>query len=196
VCLFFLVAGLVPALYRVTPVPLVRPLDSLPLRLGSWTAAGAPEGEARWWAGADDLLARRYSNGAAAADVWIGYFASQRQGKELVSHRIDALHRASIGAGTRTDGAPAEVNALRLTDHGQDRMGVFWYEIDGRRVTGKLQAKWLTLWNSALRRRSNGTVIVIMFGGSGAGAGDRGLAEAMALGDLVHEALAKLEPGA
>jgi hypothetical protein len=62
------------------------------------------------------VLARRYgAPDGHSVDVWVLYFDSQRQGKELISSRGDALHRAA----ERVDasfaaGSHAEVNLVRL----------------------------------------------------------------------------------
>ncbi len=98
-----------------------------------------------------------------SVEVSVGYFASQRQGKKVVSHLADVLHRAasSIRAPFGPD-STEDVNLIRLRTRGRDQIGVFWYEINGRVVSGKYRAKWLTLWDSVVHRRSNGMVVVLL----------------------------------
>ncbi len=92
----FVVAGVVPRFYSVEPVPLARSLSELPAQLGGWTAQQVSPRGPVWWTGADSELRRQYAaNGSIPVDVSVAYFESQRQGKKVVSHFDDVLHRSA-----------------------------------------------------------------------------------------------------
>jgi len=196
-------AGLLAALFIGTgwglsiagdtaPVSPPNALDQLPSRLGPWTSGLPAPGTANWWANADEHLRRRYRAEGLDVDVSIDYFASQRQGKELVSNRGDALHRAAKPVRiVLSSGSLVEVNATTLRAEGRDLVALFWYEIDGRPVSGKYRAKWLTLWSTVAHRRSNGAVIVLLVERN-ALAGTQGEERVRLLAALVHEAFGKL----
>jgi len=212
--LFVAAGGVLSAVDETPAVPLPRPLELLPARLGPWTSGLAPGPIGNWYAGADDSLRRRYSGEGLEVDLSVEYFASQRQGKELVSHRGDVLHRAATPVRlSLSGGGTADVNATAFRSDGRDLLGIFWYEIDGRIVSGKYRAKWLTLWSGRIvsgkyrakwltlwsaivHRRSNGAVVVLLVDRERLrdGRDDERLQQ---LAVLVHEALARLrEPGA
>jgi EpsI family protein len=158
----FVLIGIAPAQLATIPVTPSTPLDSLPSSIGAWMSSGAPAPRTPLWDGADEELFRRYAGPANdAALVAVGRFRSQAQGKELVSHRTESLHRAATKVKFGPDGA-GEANLVRLTSGGTDRVGYFWYEIDEQTVAGKYRAKWLTLWSALVRRRTDGSIIVVL----------------------------------
>ena len=49
-----------------------------------------------------------------------------------------------------------------LTTRGSDIYHVtYWYQIGGRISSQPLQVKWWTVWNSLLRRRSDGGIVIV-----------------------------------
>ena len=178
------------------PVPLDGGLDALPAQLGEWTAD--PLSRARLeaapieWPGADVEIARRYRRAdGAVVDLYLGYFASQEQSRELVTYRSADVHshavRSSVG---RAGGRRFDANYV-----GPDRQGVsrmFWYDVDAQPETSPYVVKARTLWNAVRGARSNGAVIVLSTQTSGGSAPDRTLGDIAA---LVQEALAARLPG-
>ncbi len=160
----FLLAGVLPGLYSVKPVPLAHALDDVPSQLDGWSSEGSPSDIPTWWPGADSELRRRYAaSGSTPVEVSVAYFARQRQGKKLVSYRADVLHHAATSLGGVFGRAgTGDVNLVRLRARGREQIGIFWYEIDGRVISGKYAAKLTTFWNSVVHRRGNGMVVVLL----------------------------------
>jgi EpsI family protein len=148
-----------------TPVPAAAALTTLPGTLGPWTAdpplATRSAEAAEAFPGADIEIVRRYRRGdGAVVDLYLGYFAAQRQSKELVTHRSADLHRRSTvvaigGAG----GAAFAANYAAADRTGVERL--FWYEVDARTETDRSVVQARTLWNAIWSARSNGSVVVL-----------------------------------
>lgn len=158
----FVLAGALPT--WVEPVTVSTPARSnpLPFQVGPWTSIESPVTADTWWDLPDEQLGRRYQRSPEeTVDVWIGYYRSQRQGKELVSHRTERLHRVATRVTLGPD-ATREANLVRLRVADRERIGFFWYDIDGRQVAGKYRAKWLTFRRALLRRRNDGAIVVVL----------------------------------
>ena len=80
-----------------------------------------------------------------------------------LSHLTDGLRRrssiASVPLGT---GKFMEVNLVRGRIGTRERVGLFWYEIDGHIVAKGETAKLLTFWHSLRWRRNDGLMIVLL----------------------------------
>jgi EpsI family protein len=178
------------------PIPFAGVLDTFPTQLGEWTAD--PRSPVRReaapveWLGADVEMARRYRRAdGAVVDLYLGYFASQEQGRELVTHRSADVHsRAVLTRVESDDGRVFDANYV-----GPDRQGIsrlFWYDVDAQPETNRYVVKARTLWNAVRGARSNGAVLVLSTQAAGGSTPDR------ALGDVaghVQDALAARLPG-
>jgi EpsI family protein len=176
------------------PVPDNGSFRAFPVRLGNWVADPASSvrnASAALFPGADAEVSRRYRRSdGAVVDVYLGYYASQHQRKEMVTHRSAELHsgatrRRISGAG----GRGFDANYVRPDRNGVERL--FWYEVDARPETGRYLVKVRTLWNTVWDGRSNGAVIVLSSSASAASGGD------VALDDIaghVQEAVAARLP--
>jgi EpsI family protein len=179
------------------PVPLGPGADTLPAQLGDWTAdpvsrASRVTAPAEW-SGADREIALRYRRAdGAVVDLYLGYFTSQEQGRELVTYRSTDAH--SLAELRRIDsgrGVAFEANYLARDRHGVSRL--FWYDLDARPETNRYVVKARTLWNAISGARSNGAVIVLSTQSPGRSTPDRALAD---LAAPVQEALAARLPRA
>ena len=118
---------------RETPgVELSAQLESLPMRMGGWVGEVAAPPRNVWWSGADEQLSRRYTSAEGQVlEVYVAYFRSQRQDKEVTSYRSADLHRQAVPITVPLPGGQGlSANFVGRTDErGQTRL--FWYEIDG-----------------------------------------------------------------
>ena len=193
--LVFLLTGSNVLARTSRPVLLDPNTDALPAQLREWTAD--PVSRARRintpveWPGADLEMARRYRrDDGAVVDVYLGYFTSQEQGRELVTHRSNDVH--SLAAIRRVDsgrGLGFDANYL-----GPDRRGIsrmFWYDLGARPETSRYLVKARTLWQAVSGARSNGAVIVLSTQAPGSSTPDGVLA---AIAAPLQEALAARLP--
>jgi EpsI family protein len=188
----FLFVALVPMRIVAAPVAAGRPLATLPERLGDWTVDPLSVSEETWWRGADDQVFRRYRSPAGlAVDVSIAYFASQTQGRELTGNYSAPLHRAVQGDAAAI-GDDQHGNVVELRAKPGSRTGVFWYEVDGQAMTSAYAVKARTLWNAAVRRRTNGGVVVLLTPPAESRPSEGQLAAMRDLAGRIHEALAPI----
>jgi EpsI family protein len=141
---------------QVQAVELPASLANLPAALGAWQWNQQSSIPSRTeWPGADAELNRQYQlPGGATADVYVAYFSTQQQDRELANSKADALHRR---AHTVTlEGFSA--NAVQLTAPDSDAL--FWYELDGAE-TSALRTRFWTLRNAVLLGRTNGAAVLV-----------------------------------
>jgi EpsI family protein len=151
------------------PAPRI-PLAALPLVLEDWHGREAPPlaDDVLAQLGVDDYVNRHYAAaGAAPIAVYVGYYASQRQGDTIHSPQnclpgagwqpvvLDRI-RLSLGGDT----VPVNRSVIQK---GMDRQAVFyWYQGRGRILANEFANKgWLMLDAARLRRTDGGLVRLI-----------------------------------
>jgi EpsI family protein len=141
-------------------------LTATPLAIGSWLGREASlADDVVAQLGVDDYISRRYVAAAGApVSVYVGYYASQRQGDTIHSPQ-NCLpgagwqpvlsDRATVDLGGRA----IPVNRV-IIQKGVDRQAVYyWYQGRGRVVANEFANKgWLMLDAARLRRTDGGLV--------------------------------------
>ena len=152
-------------LIRTEPVPLQHDLSALPLTIGAWSGeALAPEQEPLRVSGADQELVRRYHNANnRTLTLYITYFDSQEHGKKLVGYQTsNEFHRGEVEVTLPADSQNAhKVDQVVVRVGREERFVLFWYNLNGRMVTGQYEAKLWTLWNALTVGRSNGALVAV-----------------------------------
>jgi EpsI family protein len=154
-------AGVSPV---AAPVALSKPLDTLPMRLGTWTADAAAERRSDptdAWATADQHLQRRYRASGDAVDVHVWYFQAQNQGREIVNYRVADLHRrAHPQQVALPDGTSMTVNAV--AGPSPNTVALFWYELGGSPEAREYAAKFRSVWRVLRSGRSDAAAIMLV----------------------------------
>jgi EpsI family protein len=146
------------------------PLSTLPFSVGAWRGvdASALADDVLSQLGVDDYVNRRYAaQGGVPVSVYIGYYASQRQGDSIHSPQ-----NCLPGAGWRpifSDRSPILVGSDAVPvnrfviQKGMDRQAVlYWYQGRGRVVANEFANKgWLMLDAARFRRTDGGLVRLI-----------------------------------
>lgn len=144
-----------------------EPLSTMPLVIGEWRGHEAPPiaEDVLAQLGVDDYVNREYENGGAVpVGLYVGYYASQRQGDTIHSPQ-----NCLPGAGWR----PVETGATDLTvggrtlrvnqfviQKGLDRQLVlYWYQGRGRVVANEYRNKALLMLDAARLHRTNGGLV-------------------------------------
>jgi EpsI family protein len=140
------------------------------------------------WPGASQQLQRRYSRAdGPAIDLYVAYFASQAQGREVVGGHSMELHNQAAALELRASrGVTFLANyTTRPTDYAPT---LFWYDVGTGPETSRYVVKGRTLWNAIWRGRSDGAVVVMTIGNANHESPDRLFQE---FAPLVADALAE-----
>jgi exosortase D (VPLPA-CTERM-specific) len=149
---------------RPTPIPLKADLAAFPSDIGPWKRIEAPNYDHVYdGLGVDRDMSRFYrADSGQIVQLYIGYFESQTQGKELISYKLndlfDGARTIELGIG---GGRELAVNERIVTVRDRERITRFWYIINGRAVANKYWVKWYTVWDRLIHRRTNGAVILV-----------------------------------
>lgn len=152
-------------------VPPRAMLASLPRSLGSWSAPqDVPlASDALAVLRVDDYLSRTYMDEASAqaVNLYIGYYASQRQGDTIHSPQncLPGAGWQPIEGGRTTvavDGRALTLNRY-VIQKGLDRQVVlYWYEGRGRVVANEYANKFWLMLDAARLHRSNGALVRVV----------------------------------
>ena len=181
-----------------TPIPLKAELTDLPLEIGEWSSRpGDPAGDAPGDLQPDHEVKRVYRNTAGdEVQVYIGYFESQTQAKELANYRTAALHDGAFAWDVPLPGVPPLVaNAVIRHDRGRRHAALFWYSLNGRVVTDRYGAKLYTTWDAIAHRRTNGALVWLETGFAREDQKERALATLSEFASALYPMLDRYFPG-
>jgi EpsI family protein len=152
-----------------------KALSELPKELGAWRQTGADErfsAETESVLRADDYVMRNYAisgaNGSRQANLYIGYYASQKTGATYHSPLNClpgsgwTLNRPQIVEIRTPDGKTFQANAYIIESDKYKEVLIYWYQGRGRAVAGEFQDKLYTIWDSLRLRRSDGAMVRVM----------------------------------
>jgi EpsI family protein len=144
-----------------------EPLSALPLAIGDWRGQEASPlaDDVLAQLGVDDYINRQYfRDGSVPIGIYVGYYASQRQGDTIHSPQ-----NCLPGAGWRpveTGLADLQINSRTVRvnqfviQKGLDRQVVlYWYQGRGRVVANEYQNKALLMLDAARLHRTNGGLV-------------------------------------
>jgi EpsI family protein len=148
-----------------------RPLKEFPKQIGSWHQQGDDvrfDNETEKVLRADDYVSRTFESDARFASLYIGYYATQRNGSTYHSP-LNCLPGSGwvMSDGGRVTitliGAPAFEANRYLIQNGSDRaVMIYWYQGRGNAVASEYWAKVYTVIDSVRRRRSDGALVRVM----------------------------------
>lgn len=152
------------------PVPPKRVLAEFPMSMDDWGGQNSTwlNGD-RFFPGVDNGLTRTYRNASGREiNLYIGYLASQRQGKSLISYHANPLREAIrqiptglVDLGQGSGPGPQTVN-LSFPVIDQTRYAaVFWYRFPSGEFTQRVQTKLKGITDAVIHRRNNGAVILL-----------------------------------
>lgn len=168
-----LAAGVVTRADRQESVPLRKSFASFPNLVGDWRGRLQPPLDEDVLAvlGVDDYVTRAYLKpGGGGVGLYVGYWASQRQGDTIHSPQ-NCLPGAgwlpvsqSALAIDRTDGTstPARVNRF-IIQKGLDRQLVlYWYQSHGRILASEYWGKLFLIADAVRLNRTDGSVVRVI----------------------------------
>jgi len=152
------------------PVPR-KALNDFPQEIGKWRQAG---GDQRFDSatlsvlGASDYLMRDYQSMGSVANLYIGYYATQRNGATYHSP-LNCLpgsgwtlnHPGSVTI-TAPGREPFVANRYLVENMGRKELMIYWYQGRGRSVASEYWGKIYTVIDSVRLRRSDGAMVRLM----------------------------------
>lgn len=167
----FIISGLVlasiaglPHIIQNKDVPLRADPAAFPMRVSDWQGSYASVKSLPFrFLEADTEVAARYRlKPGDEVTMYLGYYRSQHQDKEMINYLSKGLHAGSekIVIGTGANGS-FEANKKIVGNEDDRTLMVFWYEINGRRHSGMYSAKLATMADAVFRRRTNGGIVVL-----------------------------------
>jgi EpsI family protein len=187
---------------RPEETPLRMSFSLFPLQLGEWQGTQRPPFNDRVLAvlGLDDYLTRLYERNGAFADLYVGYWKSQRQGDTMHSPQncLPAAGWEPVSQSMLTIPDPRNANAKPMTvnryviQKGLERQLVlYWYQGRGRIVGSEYWSKVYLVMDAARYNRTDAAIvrIVVSLNGTSAEAEAAGEKNAVA---FVHELMPAL----
>lgn len=149
-------------LHKAVPVSLAYDLQTFPIEIGMWQGRERKSDYPVFQeVGVDRELSRTYQKGTDEVHLYIGYFESQRQGKELINYKTADLHRVASRMMLDLGGRVFEVNRAVQKDGEEARVVLFWYDVEGRRVADRLEAQVATAWSGLVAGRTSAAILLI-----------------------------------
>jgi EpsI family protein len=175
-CVCFLgAAAYLAGAVTMEPDVVRQSLVFFPSQVGDWYGQEAPlERRIVEEAGVDDYLNRYYKSGANVVAVYIGYYQSQRQGKNIHSP-LNCLPGAGWNPASRSafpirlSPAPGsegthqiEVNRLTIQKGTERQVVLYWYQGRGRVVASEYWGKVYTVLDAMRINRTDAAMIRIV----------------------------------
>ena len=156
-------------------VPPRASFDTFPRAIGPWTGSEAPAltEEVLAVLGADEYVNRIYSSAQGPVGLYIGYYASQRQG-DTIHSPLNCLPGAgwqpvakqyvdvAVPAGAGMPGATITVNQV-VVQKGLDRQAVlYWYQSHRRVVANEYWSKAFMVYDAFRLNRSDAALVRVV----------------------------------
>jgi EpsI family protein len=149
-----------------------KPLKEFPAQIGSWRQVGDDtrfDAETEKVLRADDYLSRNFVSSDRTASLYVGYYATQRNGATYHSP-LNCLpgsgwvmsDPARITITPIGGGASFEANRFVIANGRERALMIYWYQGRGRAVASEYWGKIFTVLDSVRRRRSDGAMVRVM----------------------------------
>jgi len=155
-------------------VPPRAPLTTLPMFFGGWVGHDLPawDEEVMNVVGADEYVNHRYLHENGVADLYVGYYRSQRQGDSIhspqnclpgagwqpVSSGTVAIPVTGSGSGKST----ITVNRYVIQKDLDKQVVLYWFQGRGRVVASEYANRAYLVFDSLRTRRSDGALVRVM----------------------------------
>lgn len=143
-----------------------KPLATFPQEVAGYRGQPLEALQKPFYSGlADDEAIIRYRSDDDTATIYIGYFRSQDQERELVDYRYNWLHQGAAPITVSIDGRPLKMKRRLVKNRQKTQTVFFTYDINGRNIIDLKQAKLASLIDAIARHRNNGGIIMLIFEG-------------------------------
>jgi len=158
--------GSVPEKPQTNRVPFAK----LPAAIGTWRSEGdlAIDADSLKILKADDYVNRLYVHGNVGLDLFIAYYATQRQGDTMHSpmNCLPASGWQPMSTGrvqlATADGAPIDANRVLIQKGLDKELVVYWYQSHGRTIASEYASKAYLVFDSIRQHRSDAALIRVI----------------------------------
>ncbi len=148
-----------------------KPLAELSTNLGEWRQKGSNiefGEETESVLKTSDYIMREYVKNGRVANLYIGYYASQKTGSTYHSPQNCLpgagweMQQPEVIEITTPDGKIFEANRYKIKNGKFEEIMLYWYQGRGRAVASEYKDKVYTVLDSVLRQRSDGSMVRVM----------------------------------
>lgn len=153
------------------PVPIREPLEAFPNQVGSWQGREGTifDDDTLYVLKVKDYVVRRYVNqDGKSLWLYIGYWDTQRKGAQMHSPRNclpgagwEPLEATTVAIALPGRDGRITVNQYLIQKDQDQQLVMYWYQAQGRAVTGEVAARVELVKNAILRNRTDGALIRI-----------------------------------
>jgi EpsI family protein len=157
------------------PQALRSPFSAFPMTIGDWVGYQQPafDDETLKLLGLDDYVTRVYVSGGAGVGLYVGYWASQREGDTIHSplnclpgSGWDPVSKTTlaIDTGSAAPGGPRRMSVNRyVVEKGLERQLVlYWYQSHGRVVASEYASKAFLVADAIRLHRTDAALVRIV----------------------------------
>ena len=152
---------------RPEPTPPRASFTSFPIRVGEWTGTRAPEIDQTVLdaLGVTEFVNRFYTHGDDLVHLYIGYYASQREGSTIHSPMNCLPGAGWIPTSTsewRVPGTSADVNRVVIQKGLDQQLVLYWYQSHGRIVASEYRSKMFLVLDSIQLNRTDAALVRVI----------------------------------
>lgn len=149
--------------FRPTPVMLPEGFDGFPRQIEGWSAETVHD--ENWpfeHLRADPSLRRIYiDREGTRVGLYIGYYATQTQEKEIVNDLHNWLFNPAKVVEIAGRAGPMRINHSEIQQEGARNVYYFWYQVGQRKVLHPFAVKFWSWVDALLYRKNSGAFVVI-----------------------------------
>jgi EpsI family protein len=163
-------AAYVAGASKTENVPIRASLSGFPLDIGGWTGRNQQPFSADILSvlGVDEYLTRLYRSDGRYADLYIGYYKSQRQG-DTIHSPLNCLPGAGwepqsksyLSIPVRTNGADRSITVNRyiIRKGLEQQVVLYWYQSHGRVVANEYRSKMFMVVDAVRLNRTDAALV-------------------------------------
>jgi EpsI family protein len=169
------------------------PLSDLPTTIGAWQGRDTKPFDSDVVAalGVDDYINRHYErNGGASVALYVGYYASQRQG-DTIHSPLNCLPGAGWEPVSNTKltfpdprdpaGPALTVNRVMIQKGLEKQLVLYWYQSHGRIVASEYWGRFYLMADAMRLNRTDGSIVRVIAPVASAGPDRESVAERLAV---------------
>jgi EpsI family protein len=113
----------------------------------------------------DELILQFSNQTGIKAKVYLGYFHSQDQEKELIDYRYNWLQDDASTIELPSSSSPVQIKVNHVKTRTREMTVFFWYDVNGKILTNPIKVKLASLADALWKRQTNGAIVIVQIEG-------------------------------